>query len=316
MDFNSLYNFIVVMEELSFTRAAKRLYMSQQAVSSQIKRMEEEYGVQLFTRKPTLLPTMAGTSLYQTAIQIIQLHQEFQSGITEVSSSEAGEIRLGISYGRSRILVPKIIQEMAVRCPNVRLKIVEEMTSFRMEESIANNQTDFYIGLTPNYSKKVHTIVLRNDPLLLVVPKKFIEDFRKTHDFPQGGNFENYYSVNTFGKYPFVLPASENNLRYIFNRYISTLHFAPNVIMESEQSDTTFSLALEGIGITIYPVMTYNYWKTKLSQEELDKVEIIPLHNMAENKLILGYEEGRKLSQVDNIFVDICQNISYFRGPY
>ena len=39
MDFNSLYHFVIVMEELSFTKAAKRLYLSQQAVSSQIKKL-------------------------------------------------------------------------------------------------------------------------------------------------------------------------------------------------------------------------------------------------------------------------------------
>lgn len=312
MDFNSLYHFVIVMEELSFTRAAKRLYLSQQAVSSQIKKLEDEVGAPLFTRKPTLLPTAAGTSLYHTATEIFRLHQEFQNELIKTSREESGEIRLGISYGRSRIFLPEIIEKMGERCPNVQLRVVEKMSSTVMERDVLNEETDFYIGLSPTHSPMVQSITLRQDSLVLVIPKPMVDDFRKTHNLAPDEKFDTKFSINALTKYPFILPSAENNLRFMFNRYVSSLNFLPKILMESEQSDTLFSLSLDGIGISIYPEVTFSYWKRRLSPETLDRVEVVPLNNMTEAKLVLGYKKQRRLSALDHLFVDLVRNISYF----
>lgn len=312
MDFESLYHFIVVMEELSFTRAAKRLYLSQQAVSSQIKRLEDECGVQLFTRKPTLLPTIAGTSLYRMAIEVARLHQNFQHELHSVDSKDLGEIRLGISYSRSRVFIPEIIGQMKQRLPNVRLKTVEAMSSSVMERELLDDKTDFYIGLTPVSSDLIQTITLRQDTVLLIVPTAFMEDFRRTRHLEKTEQFHLLYSINALNKYPFILPAMDNTLRFMFNRYVSTLQFFPHIIMESEQSDTLFFLATDGVGITIYPEIVYLYWKKVLADEVLSRVETIPLENMTESKLILAYKKDRHLSLVDHVFIDLCRNLSYF----
>ena len=74
MDFRSLQYFIAVAQELNFTRAAEKLQMSQPPLSSQIKALEEELGVQLFIRgKRRLTLTEAGTLLLQRAVQLMEL---------------------------------------------------------------------------------------------------------------------------------------------------------------------------------------------------------------------------------------------------
>lgn len=314
MDFGCLYHFIVVMEELSFTKAAKRLYLSQQAVSSQIKKLEDECGVQLFTRKPTLLPTAAGTSLYRMAIEVSRLHQNFQNELLTVNSEDPGEIRLGVSYGRSRVILPEIIESMKERCPNVLLKAVEGMSSPAMEADLLEDRTDFYIGLTPVISDRIQTIALQQDTVVLVVPKPMMEDFRKSHQLPETEKFDAHYSINALGKYPFILPPTENRLRFMFNRYVNTLNFFPNILMESDQSDTLFFLALAGIGITIYPQILYSFWRNILAREVLSKIEAVPIVNMTESKMILAYKKQRHLSQLDNVFIDLCRNIGCFHA--
>ena len=54
MNLKSIEYFLITVEEMNFTRAAGRLYISQQALSSHISRLEEEYGIRLFERKPAL----------------------------------------------------------------------------------------------------------------------------------------------------------------------------------------------------------------------------------------------------------------------
>lgn len=66
------------------------------------------------------------------------------------------------------------------------------------------------------------------------------------------------------------------------------------------------------IHISIYPEVTFSYWKRRLSPETLDRVEVVPLNNMTEAKLVLGYKKQRRLSALDHLFVDLVRNISYF----
>ena len=54
MNLKSIEYFLITVEEMNFTRAAGRLYISQQALSSHISRLEEEYGIRLFERRPAL----------------------------------------------------------------------------------------------------------------------------------------------------------------------------------------------------------------------------------------------------------------------
>ena len=55
--------FLTVVEEMNFTRAAERLYITQQALSGHIRRLEEHYGVTLFRRRPTLKLTAEGEAM-------------------------------------------------------------------------------------------------------------------------------------------------------------------------------------------------------------------------------------------------------------
>lgn len=59
--------FLTLAEEKNITHAAKRLYVSQQCLSAYLKELEEEYGVQLFYRKPQFMLTPAGETFYRAA---------------------------------------------------------------------------------------------------------------------------------------------------------------------------------------------------------------------------------------------------------
>lgn len=65
--------FLCAVEEMNFTKAAKRAYVTQQCLSDHIRRLEESYGVKLFHRTPKLALTQAGELLYQALCQIAGL---------------------------------------------------------------------------------------------------------------------------------------------------------------------------------------------------------------------------------------------------
>ena len=86
MNLRSLEYFLVVTEEMSFTRAAERLFLTQQALSSHIKRLEEEYDAVLFHRKPTLTLTQEGEELKYWAEQILSAEKNLRANLHDIGT--------------------------------------------------------------------------------------------------------------------------------------------------------------------------------------------------------------------------------------
>ena len=113
MNFLHLKYFLLVAEELNITRAAERLYISQQSLSNHISNLERELDVKLFTRSPKLSLTYAGDMLVDTATQILDLHSQFLTKVGDINRHYMGMLRLGISQvsGGSRTSVGGYTQE-------------------------------------------------------------------------------------------------------------------------------------------------------------------------------------------------------------
>ena len=83
MNLNTINYYIATVEEMNITHAAQRLFISQQALSNHIARLEEELGVKLFNRSPVLSLTYAGKRFYDYALQMAnierQIHQDRKS---------------------------------------------------------------------------------------------------------------------------------------------------------------------------------------------------------------------------------------------
>ena len=79
---------MTVAEELSIGKAAKRSFVTQQCVSDHIRRMEEEYGVALFNRKPALSLTEAGEVMYQFLRSVQVLENNMEHTLKEISDGQ------------------------------------------------------------------------------------------------------------------------------------------------------------------------------------------------------------------------------------
>lgn len=109
MNFLHLKYFLMVAEELNITRAAERLYISQQSLSNHISNMERELDVKLFTRSPKLSLTYAGGLLVETATQILDLYSQYQTKVGDINRHYLGMLRVGISHTCGLALMPDIL---------------------------------------------------------------------------------------------------------------------------------------------------------------------------------------------------------------
>lgn len=153
MELKQLNYFITVAEEGSFLRAAKRLNISQPALSIAIKNLEEEIGAPLFYsfgRKREL--TDDGQNLLEDARELMQVYQRTLDNVKLGNQNMRGTIRLGLPPLFGACFFGNLIPTFMKRYPNIKIKIVEEC-AIRAEEMVQNDMLDIALTLR---SERIH----------------------------------------------------------------------------------------------------------------------------------------------------------------
>ncbi|MGH2884985.1 MAG: LysR family transcriptional regulator [Solirubrobacteraceae bacterium] len=116
--------FVAVAEELHFTRAAERLFVSQPALSKQIRALEEQLRVDLFVRDHRSVSlTPAGGALLPAARELIAVWDAAQQAVADAAAAAAAVLRIGFSTSVGRGLLPRIQEHFAGVRPNWRLAL-------------------------------------------------------------------------------------------------------------------------------------------------------------------------------------------------
>ena len=105
----NLVYFIAAARELNFTRAAEKLYISQQALSNHIASLEKEVGLTLIERKAPMRLTCGGEIFYKYALEMEASYQAMLQELSDVKDEKRGKFAVGISHTRGRLLLPKVL---------------------------------------------------------------------------------------------------------------------------------------------------------------------------------------------------------------
>jgi DNA-binding transcriptional LysR family regulator len=134
MDLRNLRYFVAVAEELNFSRAAGRMYLSQPALSQQIRKLERELGVSLFHRKRNQVElTEAGRTLLDGARRVLVLVEQTAREVREVGGAEARHLKVGFPEYANHTPVADALQTFRRRYPYVEL---EEHETFTLQETL------------------------------------------------------------------------------------------------------------------------------------------------------------------------------------
>ncbi len=160
--------FKTVAEELSFTRAAKELFLSQPSVTNHIKELEREVGSALFVRMGNSITlTQAGEVLYDYALKIDLLYKEFAERINVINKTNSGNLRLGASTTISQYILPRILSLFKKRFPEINLTLFNG-NSTQIEQLLINKKID--LGLIEGNSNlpQIKYETFLHDEIILV----------------------------------------------------------------------------------------------------------------------------------------------------
>ena len=233
--------FVAVAEELSFTRAAEGLFISQPALSKQVRQLERMLGFRLFRRDHRSVElTAAGKVLLPLARGIVDDWERARRTAAEAAASEAGVLRVGMSTSVGRGLLPRVTERFAERHPDWKLDIRQVPWS------------DPTAGLADGSSDVAFLWLPLPDPdpfewAVIATERRWVA-LRESH--PLAGRDEIDFS--DLLDEPFLaLPSSAGPLRDFWLGLDHREGRPPRIAAEVRTADETFEAIANGVGIAL-----------------------------------------------------------------
>ncbi len=168
--------FLLAVEEMNFTRAAKRAYVTQQCLSKNIQQLENRLQVELFQREPKLALTPAGRMLYETLRRVELLENEFHSRLELVRQDNSGLLRLGINSSRGQVLLPTVYERYQKIYPNILVSVtLDDIVG--LEKKLLDNQLDLFLGVNCESKTYLQVETVARDQIFLLATDAFLRKY-------------------------------------------------------------------------------------------------------------------------------------------
>lgn len=310
MNFSNLHYFLVTTQEMNITKAAHRLHISQQALSHHITKLEQELGTPLFDRNPNLTLTYAGKQLMETGKQILDLHNQYLAEVNDINGNIKGELIIGITHTRGQALLPLLLPEFHQTHPYIHVRI-EEANARELEESLQQGFVDLVLGFTPFFTVDANVTEISPDRLFLVVPVPIMEKLYGEDCERMRQLFHQQVDISAFQEQPFILLKKGDRIRTILDAYFKKQRMNPHILLETSNIQTAFALAVQGMGIAVYPEM-FLKGATTLSTNMMTphKIDLYPLQSPSTTEtLAIAYNKNRYLTAAAKDFIELTRKV-------
>lgn len=308
MNFTSLKYFTILAEELNFTKASKKLYISQQALSTHINRLERHFGSKLFIRTTPLELTPAGQCLYSFAKETLLYEEQVTEQIRSLSKPNNSELTLGTTLSRGNILMPVILPPFQSRFPEVKINLIQSSSEF-VEQLLLDKKVDVIIGFTPAPRGNIVSRFLCMDSLSLIFTEECIrnaypEDWKKRLE-----GLSSSCDLNLVKNCRFIKMLDSLPLGRSFNNICRTQQITPEIYLEVRAIETMVALCMENLGAIICPDMfvsvPYQTIALKTSPNRLYKFPITDIPSVP--SVSVSYLDEKPVAPYILEFVNIAQ---------
>ena len=238
MEIRQLKAFLAIAEAKTFTAGARRVNVTQAAISMQIRQLEEEVGLPLFTRTPRrVILTEAGEYLLERARKILREHDSALAEIAEVAGAEYGRLRIGTASATFAMQqLPVIMQLLKEKFPNSELSVASG-TSQRLVDKIMHGETDVAFISLPVDNANISTESLFSDEIVAIAHPK--------HPLAK----EKYISAATLAGEKLILGERGGNTRRMIDEFFQAANVRPNITMELSRQEAVNQMVECGLGV-------------------------------------------------------------------
>ncbi len=242
------YLLAIVDNGLNITAAADRLYTSQPGVSKQLKLLEEELGLQLFSRKGKSLDrvTHAGQQVVVRARKVMDEVEQIRSLAADFYHEQEGTLTIAATNTQARYVLPGIVRELRRQYPKVKLNL-HQGTSDQIADMVTKNDIDFAIATGENdlFGELLQIPGYHWDRIILVP---------NDHDLTK---VDRKLTIQDVAKYPLVSYVFSFDGETALKRTFAEQGLDANIVFTARDADVVKTYVQMGLGIGIVASMAY-----------------------------------------------------------
>ncbi len=243
MELVQLRHFVTIAETLSFTKAAELAHISQPALSYQIKRLEKELGVELFTRRGRSISlTPEGDIFLPMAQSLLARANEAVRMVRDQSGIETGEVSVGLLPSIANYLAPELMASYHQVFPRVHVTLLES-GDLTLQQRVATGAADFAIVGDVEALTTLDSTHLGSESLFLVTSPSHRLANEVTVEISQLRHEE------------FTLPSSDYRFREQIIETCRREGFEPEVTYTADTMGTLKGFVRAGLAVSILPAL-------------------------------------------------------------
>lgn len=257
MSINYLDYLTAIKEEQSFTRAAKRLYISQPALTSAIHKLESTLDVELVNRSHTPVHLTPAGILYLQEMQKIQTQERSLANRLKNLDDPGKQFNIGIGLWRGEFWLPWLIHGIKKMFPHLHINILNGSFD-TLEAKMLLGEIDVAFGTLNLLPDEYPSVLLVREALILVIPKALqIPGLESA----SSSSPENPAQINPqlLNGYPFIRPNPGNSYYRFLERELHHYSIQPGETLYINSPLVCYSLAKQGIGIALLPQQQVAY---------------------------------------------------------
>jgi DNA-binding transcriptional LysR family regulator len=289
VNLNHLSTLVAVAEARGFRAAAERLHLTQSAVSSQIRTLEEHLSVPLFHRTTRSVKLSAeGQRLYAAARRIDAEMAQVIESLRSESSLERGRVEIASVGSVAASLLPRMIVAFGARYPGIVFK-VQDIDSTRVSSLVQKDEVDFGILSSLATRRGVKIEPLLRDEFVAVVPAEGHPLSRRAK-----------VSLAEVARQPLLLNPPGAVLRDMVDRALQKAGLSVTPAHEAFSGLTLVAMVGQGLGVTILPSLS-------LYGLNLAKCRVLPFRERIHRQIVIARPSGRSLSPATRAFLQFLK---------
>jgi len=285
--------FHAVAKHLSFTRAADALFMTQPAVTFQIKQLEEQYSTRLFERRHgSIALTPAGELVLSYAEKILALSDEMETRLAEMTGEMRGPLLVGASTTIAEFMLPRVLGEFNALYPQVRARLIVA-NSESIEGRVAEHTLDVGLIEAPAKLSSLASEICCEDELQVICAP----------DYPLAALKS--VTPQALVDYEYISREPGSGTREISDAYFLAHKVAPEKLkiqMELGSPEALKGVVSTGLGFAIVSRAVVD------KETRLGALAAIPLKPPLKRSLYLVYPRERFRSRLASTFIDFAKS--------
>lgn len=236
--------FVTVSELRSFAAAAKKLHLSQPALSRRISGLENLLGVRLFDRttRTVALTALGQRFLGQVRHVLLDLDRSVVS-LHDVAHLEAGDVTIGCIFSVVHHFLLEVIGAFREQHPNVLVRIVEEGGD-QVLASVKSGLADFAISYTGMHDPEVDFTPLLKEPFVVACHPAHPLAKRKSMRWEE------------LADHPYALVSHESRVRVLVDQALAGVDRLPRPVFEVRHVSTLIGIVEKGLAVAVVPQLT------------------------------------------------------------